>query len=147
MKRSQAPALDTLHIEGEAFSGARVADGFYTALSSLKIPSDPALQPTEAAKEIFSNIVKLCKAGAEIPPVSQDQAKNISKRLKPTVRDIYGNSPHHYIQAGDDGVTHYTFLLNLIIKDISLASLEELNSTWSYICFKGGAKQRDQASS
>ena len=123
LKVSQAPALDTLHIGESIFRGAQVANGFYLALSSLKNTT------STIAKQIFNNIINLCKHGVKIPPVSHDQAQDILKCLKWDVRDIFDNSPDHFLQAGEAGISHYAFLLNAVIWDIIMASLQELNST------------------
>ena len=44
------------------------------------------------------------------------------------------------INAGMEGARHFAFLLNILIQNINLSSLEELNSVWAMILHKGHGK-------
>ena len=52
------------------------------------------------------------------------------------VTDLFSISPLHYINAGETGLSHFTFLLNLLIKDSNNFALPELNKAWAIILHK-----------
>ena len=64
-------------------------------------------------------------------------------RLKPDVNDLYSITPRHYINAGMEGALHFCALLNIIIQNVNLSSLEELNSVWAMILYKGHGKDKE----
>ena len=91
----------------------------------------------------YSMIRKICSAGIRIPPISPRDATDILYGLRPDVNDLYSITPKHYVNAGMEGVKHFSFLMNLIISDINLFSLPELNSVWAMVLHKGHGKPRD----
>ena len=48
----------------------------------------------------------------------------------------------HYINVGPEGLHNFNFLLNYIIKDVNLASVEELNIAYVLLLHKGHLKSR-----
>ena len=63
--------------------------------------------------------------------------------LKPDVNDLFSITARHYINAGFEGIRHFCFLMNLIIKNVNLFSLEEINSVWAMVLYKGHGKPVD----
>ena len=59
------------------------------------------------------------------------------------MNDLYSITAQHYINAGLEGATHFTFLLNTIISNVNLSSLDYINSVWAMILFKGHGKDRE----
>ena len=47
------------------------------------------------------------------------------------------------MNAGVEGAKHFHFLLNAIISNINISSLDILNSVWAVILFKGHGKDRE----
>ena len=62
--------------------------------------------------------------------------------MKPSVTDIYGISPLHYIHAGIEGVLFFMHLLNKVIKDVNVAAAHEFNVALGLILYKGHQKDR-----
>ena len=84
-----------------------------------------------------------CSAGLKIPQVSTQDAERLLKSLKPDVNDLYSITPRHYTNAGIEGLNHFRFILNTIISNINLSSLDYLNSVWAMILHKGHGKDRE----
>ena len=79
----------------------------------------------------------------QIPQVSYADAEQLLKSLKTDVNDLYSITARHYTNAGIEGITHFMFLLNTIITNINLSSLDYLNSVWAMILHKGHGKDRE----
>ena len=92
-------------------------------------------------------IMSLCSQVTTILEVSYNQTLPLLKSLSPHVADISSITPTHYLAAGIPGVTHFQALLNLLISNINLASLEEVNSAWAVMRHKGGSKPSHLAKS
>ena len=43
----------------------------------------------------------------------------------------------HYINAGNEGLLHFNFLLNTVIEDVNFATFEELNLIYALLLHKG----------
>ena len=54
--------------------------------------------------------------------------------------DIFSITPTHYLAVGVCGVTHFQALLNLLVTNVNLATLEEINLAWAVMRHKGGSK-------
>ena len=141
------PTLDRLEAGGHVFHGDQVADGFFLAMSNIKIPSFDTAKPSAEASLIFSTITSLCSRGAPIPEVSYAETLSLLKALNPHVLDIHSMSPTHYLAAGSAGVSHFQALLNLLVKNVNLSTIEEFNAVWAVMLHKGGSKPRHLAQS
>ena len=122
-----------------------VADGFYDSMSSIKSCSLSDLMDDPVIKEqldTYKHISKLCQDKHTIPPVSMEKSSDILKRIKKNVCDIFSITALHYLNAGDEGLIHFNFLLNGIIEDVNNASLDELNLALGLILFKGHGKEK-----
>ena len=62
--------------------------------------------------------------------------------MKKNVSDIYSITALHYLNAGQEGLCHFNFLLNAIISNVNNAKLEELNLVHGLILFKGHNKPK-----
>ena len=60
---------------------------------------------------------------------------------------LCSTSPNHYLNAGQASISYFQHLLNLIVKDVNLAILEELNAVWAIMLHKGQGKPRRKAKS
>jgi len=133
-------------VSGKIYRGEKVSDGFYDSLSSLKAPNmDPIHSSTSYSriKADYDMIMKICSSGLKIPPVPIHSAIQLLLSLRPNVNDLNSITPAHYINAGTEGITHFHFLLNTVIDNINLSSLDELNSVWAIVLFKGHGKDRE----
>jgi hypothetical protein len=91
----------------------------------------------------YKNIIKICESSGDIPVISYKQATEILLSLRCEVNDFYSMTPNHFINAGKAGFEHFYFLLCSLIKNINLASLEELNTVWACILYKGHGKDKN----
>ena len=62
--------------------------------------------------------------------------------MKKNVHDIYGISALHYINAGEEGLLHFHFLLNAIVSGINNSFLEELNMVLARVLYKSHGKDK-----
>ena len=68
-------------------------------------------------------------------------------KLKSSVSDQFSITPYHFIHAGQAGLEHFWFLLNILITDVNLCSLDELNTVFACILFKGHGKSKNSSRS
>ena len=90
----------------------------------------------------YDHILKICSAGLKIPSISGENSKKLLSGLKGDVNDLYSITARHYINAGSEGLLHFTFILNLVISNINISSLDYLNSVWATILYKGHGKDK-----
>ena len=91
----------------------------------------------------YENVLKIARDGLKIPPLSPKLATEILHTLRADVNDFYSITANHFINAGFEGLEHFHFILNIAIEDVNLSSLEELNSVWACILYKGHLKDRE----
>ena len=145
-KNTSSTKIHSLKVGSKVYVGSSVSDGFYDSLSTLKSPNMEEIHSSPSYQSLatdYSMIRKICSAGIRIPPISPRDATDILYGLRPDVNDLYSITPKHYVNAGMEGVKHFSFLMNLIISDINLFSLPELNSVWAMVLHKGHGKPRD----
>ena len=75
------------------------------------------------------------------------QAEDLLKKIRPGVSDFFSITAAHFINGGTATIRHFQFLVNTIIKNIELASIEELNKVHAIILHKGHKKDKTLASS
>ena len=144
-RRSPPALIEKLTVGTKTYEGPAVADGFYDSMSSIKSCNMESLATDPKIAEHLSNhehILKLCKDKKTIPSISLDQSSALLKRMKQDVRDFYCISAKHYVNAGTEGLLHFNFLLNAIISDVNIASLDELNLVYGLILYKGHGKEK-----
>ena len=145
-KGAKSSKIHSLKVGNKVYTGSNVSDGFFDSLSSLKAPDMSHIHSSPSYQSIFSDystIRKICSSGLKIPPISPRDATEILYNLKPDVNDLYSVTARHYINAGIEGARHFHFLMNLIIQNVNLFSLEELNSVWAMVLHKGHGKPKD----
>ena len=76
-----------------------------------QLRSDPALADQLSNHE---HILKLCQDHHKIPAMSRDQAKSLLSRIKKNVKDFYSIIAQHYINAGEEGLSHFHELLSAV---------------------------------
>ena len=110
---------------------------------SLKAPDmSPYLKSPSytEAREAYVNVMKLVQNSQPIPELTLQHGEELLKKLKSSVIDFYSLTSLHFLYAGFDGICHFVFLINSILSCIKSSSLEELNSIWATILYKGGKK-------
>ena len=149
MRKSKSGEVRDIHqlkVGAKTYSGSSVPDGFYDSLSSLKAPDMTSITNSASYKQYssdYEHILEICQSGLKIPNLSLEQAVSLLRSLKPDVNDLNSVTPAHFINAGREGFVHFAFLLNCIIDNINLSSLDSLNSVWAMVLFKGHGKERE----
>ena len=138
------PSVHLLQVGKHTYTGDSVADGFYEALSKLKVPEISPISSPEflLTSENYRHIIELAKSGPPLPSVTTQEAVALLMRVRPDVLDLFSISARHYLKAGAAGHEHFASLLNLIISNINLSTAAELNSAWSVMLHKGHSKPR-----
>jgi hypothetical protein len=129
----------------KTYEGDLVPDGFYDSMTCLKTCSMEELQADPVLAEKFSNyehILKLCEDHHKIPAISCAKAAQLLSRVKKNVKDFYSITAHHYLNAGDEGLSHFNALLNAIIENVNNATVEELTTDHGLILYKGHNKDK-----
>ena len=149
-KKKNTRKIGKLMVNGKVYVGQAVPDGFYDSLLHLKSYDQGQIQNKESFsryKSDYSNIIKLCSAGLEIPKITLETSTKILKRIRSGVNDLYSISANHYLNAGDPGNHHFHLLLNTLIADINNVSVDEVNTVHAVILFKGHSKDKSLSSS
>ena len=142
-KRCQVRKIQKLLVGNKCYHGDSVKDGFFDSISTLKTrdSSHLVLCPTfhDFSKDC-GNILEICKRGDPIPPISERRSFEILQKMKPDVTDIYGITVNHYNYAGPAGWKHFYLLLKCLISNINSTNIEEINTVYACIFFKGYGK-------
>ena len=144
-RRSKVEQVDKLSVGDKVYVGKSVCNGFYDSMSSLKslnfenLLNDPNLGDQLI---IYEHIMKLCESDKQLPPISMKDSQELLLKIKKNVRDHFGITALHYLNAGHEGAIHFNFLLNAIIQDVSNATLQELNTVHGLILYKGHNKDK-----
>ena len=91
----------------------------------------------------YEHILKICQSGNPIPEISYKSSTEILLSLKASVNDYYSITANHFINAGFAGFAHFHYLLSALIKNVNLADLDELNTIWACILYKGHGKDKE----
>ena len=67
---------------------------------------------------------------------------SLLEKMKPSVTDLYGITPAHYLYAGPAGWKHFNLLLNTLISDVNNTTITEINTVHTCILFNGHGKDR-----
>ena len=87
-------------------------------------------------------IIKVCKHGSPIPPISETDSFKLIQKMKKDVSDTFGISVNHYNYAGPAGWKHFNLLLNSLLKDVNNTNIEEVNTAYACVLFKGHKKYK-----
>ena len=145
-KNASSTDIQNLKVKNKTYSGENVPDGFYDSLSTLKAPdlsplySSPHYQSTLLD---YENVLKIARHGGKIPHISPKHSTELLHSLKADVNDYFSITASHFLHAGFEGLEHFHFLLNIIIDEVNLSTLEELNTVWACILWKGHGKDKE----
>ena len=146
IRKTTNSSIQTLTVGEKEYEGGAVADGFYDSMTSLKTCDMNILTSDPDLSEHFSNynhIIKICEDDQNIPEISVKTAENLLRRMKNHVIDIYSITSLHYLYAGQEGIRHFAALLNIFIRNVNNATLEEVNTALGLILFKGHRKPKN----
>ena len=149
IKGHKSPSSNKIHelqVKNKTYRGESVPDGFYDSLQSLKSPVMDAIHSSshfQSTQADYEQIVEICKLSRNVPEISYRKAVEILLSLRAEVNDFYSITANHFINAGQAGFEHFFFLLSSLMKNIKLASLEELNTVWACILYKGHGKKKN----
>ena len=144
--KTSSSKIQTIHVGSQTYHGENVPDGFYDSMSRLKCPDMSVIENTPQFTSTladYENIIKFCKSRQPIPAISPEQSSEILKSVRPDVNDFYSITANHFIHAGPAGLAHFHFLLSTVINNVNLAGLDELNTAWSCILYKGHSKDKE----
>ena len=144
-KSSGFSQIQKLQVGNTSYEGSDVPDGFFESMTKLKSCDYEDLRTNPFLKdqlEDYDHIMKLNGEVRNIPAMSRKTSDSILKRLRKDVRDIYNITASHFLNAGEEGLIHYNFLLNTIINETENATIEEFNTAHGLIIFKGHGKDK-----
>ena len=145
-RNTSSTAVHKLKVQDKEYTGNNVPDGFFDSLSCLKAPDMSSLQSSHHFQTNlidYENVLKIARQGLKVPPISPKHATEILYSLRQNVNDFFSITAAHFVNAGMEGLEHFHFLLNLIITDVNLSSLEDLNTIWACILYKGHGKDKE----
>ena len=142
-RNNKFSSINKLHVKDKIYLDEKVSDGFFDSISSLKRRDNNFLQNCDHFQDIaadYHNILEVSKRGAKIPALTENDSIDLLMKMKPDVNDLFGLTPYHYIYAGPPGWKHFHLLLCLLIDNINNTVVEEVNSVYACILFKGHDK-------
>ena len=145
LRKSASSKIAKLHVGDKIFLGDRVPDGMYESIAALKtepysFPSNPNIP--DFTKE-YNYILDICKTGVKIPPLTKVKTRKILESIRKNVNDFFSITALHYIHAGEEGLEHFSLVLNSIIANVNIAGIQELNTIYACVLFKGHGKNRN----
>ena len=149
-KSSNSVQIPFLKVDHKRYVGDRVVDGFYDSISKLKTLDHNKLANSphhDSLMEDYTNIKYLCQNKFDLPSISIEDSSSILKRIKPGVIDFFSITARHFIHAGTAGLVHFNLLLNAFIANVNNSSIEELNSVYALLLYKGHSKDKSLDSS
>ena len=149
-KTSITGQIPYLTVGEKTYPSNLVHDGFYDSISTLKTKDQEALEASHSYKSFtddYKYVLKLCEDKKTLPEISFDDSNRILFKMKAHVSDYYSITPLHFINAGVQGLTHFHYLLNHVIKDVNLATVDELNVAYALLLHKGHGKVKTSDSS
>ena len=144
-KASSTVQVPHIMVGNKKYEGDRVVDGLFESISKLKNLDTEQLANSQhhiSLMEDYKNIRYLCSNKTDLPAISVERSSEIMGKLKPSVTDLYSITPRHFINAGSAGLVHYNLLLNTLIIDVNNCSIDELNSVYALLLYKGHKKDR-----
>ena len=124
-KSTQTSDIKTLQVGEKTYTDNNIADGFYDNISQLKTLHDVTSPSFERFSEDHRHIVEICKSGAKIPKLTEEKAEHLLRKIKPGVSDYFSVTAAHFLNGGTVAIQHFQFLLNTIIDNIEVCSVEE----------------------
>ena len=145
LKSRSSCQVPFLTVGGKKYDGDKVPDGFFDSLQNLKTQDKETLHSSRTYNswaQDYHNILKICQNKKVIPKLSLVESNKIIFRMKPKVSDFFSITAMHYINAGEEGLLHFNFLLNSIITNINTATVDELNIVYALLLYKGHLKDK-----
>ena len=121
------------------------SQNLYDSISNLKVQDKEALYSSPSYQGLaddYQNILKICRDKKVLPEISFERSNEILFKMKPHVNDFFSITATHFINAGTEGLLHFHFLLSIIIKDVNLATADELNLVYALLLHKGHRKSK-----
>ena len=149
-RKNTSSAVPFITVGDKVYPRHQVADGLYDSIASLKKEDLGTLQTSPnyySWSQDYHYIQQLCKNKQDIPLLALEHSTKILKKMKPHVSDFWSITPLHYLNAGQEGLIHFNFLLNFIINDINSASVKELNTVCALLLHKGHGKPKTNSRS
>jgi hypothetical protein len=91
----------------------------------------------------YENILKICQSGQPIPQISLAESADILQSVRADVNDFFSITANHFLHAGHEGLQLFHFLLSAVLNNVHLACIDELNTAWACILYKGHKKDRE----
>ena len=145
LKSRSSCQVPYLKVGDKKYVGSKVPDGFFDSLKNLKTQDKETLHSSRTYNswgQDYHNILKICQNKKVIPKVSLMDSNKLIFRMKPKVSDFFSITAKHYINAGEEGLLHFNFLLNCIITNINTATVDELNTVYALLLYKGHLKDK-----
>ena len=145
VKRGSIRKIQKLTVGKKVYVGDSVKDGFFDSISQLKSRDPNILAADSKLSSLlpgYKNILEICKNGPPIPTISEIDSFKLLQKMKPSVSDVDGLTINHYKYAGPAGWKHFNLLLNSLICDVNNTDIEEVNTAYAVILFKGHKKDR-----
>ena len=123
-----------------------VTDGFFDSMQRLKCPDMSRIHSTpefQSTLSHYTHIMQICESGSKIPPISLEESTKIIFGVKAEVNNFCSITANHFIYAGPQGIENFHFLLATLIDDLNHITLDELNSAWACISYKGHQKDKE----
>ena len=144
-KSSSQVQVPYILVRGRKYIGDKVIDGFFDSLQTLKTLDYTELEQNHhhhSLMQDYKYIRYLCSNKCDLPPISLTKSNQILTRIKASVIDFFSITAHHYIYAGQAGLVHFNFLLNVLIADVNNCSINELNTILALLLHKGHEKDK-----
>ena len=146
-KSAQSRRIKSLQVGDKTYSEETVADGFFDSISQLKTLPEITSPSFQRFSEDHRHIVDICKSGEKIPMMTDAQADKLLRKIRPGVSDFFSVTAAHYLNGGQTTIKHFRFLVNVIILEIELASINEMNTAHAIVLHKGHGKDKTLSSS
>ena len=149
-KSSSHCQIPFIQVGEDKFIGDKVSDGLFFSISKLKMLDLDRLESSPyhtSLMEDYESIKYLCSHKFDLPAVSLETSSDILLKMKPTVNDFFSITPKHFINAGSAGFVHFNLLMNAFIIDVNNSTIEELNTIFAILLYKGHDKERTLDSS
>ena len=145
-KAASTSKISSIRVGSDTYRESAVPDGFFNSMSRLKCPDMLTITSTPEFRSVsadYENIIKICQSGKPIPEISPEKSAQILLGVRAEVNDFFSITANHFINLGTPGFEHFHFLLSTLLSNFSLASIDELNSAWACILYKGHQKDRE----
>ena len=146
-KSQQSETIKKLKVGHKLYTDDTVPDGFYDSISTLKTLDEITATSYDSFASDYQHILEISKEGLKVPRISLEKAEMLLRKMRPNVSDYYSITAAHFLNGGKAAIEHFQFLINMLLDNIELSSVEELNNVHAVILYKGHGKDRHLSSS